>query len=218
MRKYDGIIFDLDGTLWDGAETAARGWGLALESCGVHDVRISPDDIRSVAGQPFEVCVRTLFPGLPDSSSTEFLRALDTGERALFAARGGRIFDGVREGIELLSAEYELYLVSNCQHWYLDCFWKQSGLRHWFSSWDCHGASGVAKEEMIKRMIHRHGIGESIYIGDTAGDRQAAAAAGVDFGYVSYGFGKVADSTRTFATFGELVAWFRRLDNRETVS
>lgn len=132
VRNYDGIIFNLDGTLWDGAETAARGWGLALESCGIRDFEIGADDIRSVAGQPFEVCVQTLFPGLPASSSVEFLRALDAGERADFRARGGRIFEGVARGVEMLFRDYKLFLVGNCQDWYLDCFWRQSGLRRFF--------------------------------------------------------------------------------------
>jgi phosphoglycolate phosphatase len=218
VRRHDGIIFDLDGTLWDGAETAAKGWGLALQSCGVRGVEVSADDIRSVAGQPFEVCVRTLFPGLPDSSGAEFLHALDAGERALFEAHGGRIFPGVAEGMELLSADHDLFIVSNCQQWYLECFWMQYSLRRHFASWDCHGASGAPKSEMIERIVDRYGVMNPIYIGDTEGDRQAADAAGVDFGYASFGFGRVAAPAPAFASFGELVAWFGRPDVRDAAS
>ncbi len=38
--KYDGIIFDMDGTLWDSAENVARSWDLA---CG--EERFTKSDI-----------------------------------------------------------------------------------------------------------------------------------------------------------------------------
>ena len=30
--KYDGILFDLDGTLWDATEAIRVSWAMALES------------------------------------------------------------------------------------------------------------------------------------------------------------------------------------------
>jgi phosphoglycolate phosphatase len=71
---------------------------------------------------------------------------------------------------------------------------------------------------MIERIVDRYGVMNPIYIGDTEGDRQAADAAGVDFGYASFGFGRVAAPAPAFASFGELVAWFGRPDVRDAAS
>lgn len=210
MKQYDGVIFDLDGALWDAAEASAKGWNSALQSCGVRGFKVSADDIRGVSGKPFDVCVQTVFPRLPASSRLDVLRALEAHERDVIEVRGGRVFEGVVEGIQQLSDHYKLFLISNCQEWYLESFWKQFGLQRFFSDWDCHGSSRASKAAMIEAVVHRYGLDESIYIGDTEGDSLAADAAHVDFGYVSYGFGQVEDATVIFSSFGELVAWFQK--------
>ena len=45
----DGLVFDLDGTLWDAAAASTLGWNLALEEMGAVS-RVTVDDIRSVSG------------------------------------------------------------------------------------------------------------------------------------------------------------------------
>jgi hypothetical protein len=74
-----------------------------------------------------------------------------TVERArllpLFTAReqevvnraGGTLYSGVKIGMPQLARVYRLFLVSNCQAWYLACFLDHSGLRSCFTGWDCYG-------------------------------------------------------------------------------
>lgn len=83
MIRYDSLIFDLDGTLWDAAETSAKGWNVALESQGFGDKAVSADDVRRVSGMPFDACVRTLFPESSLSSGGDLFQVLDAGERSL---------------------------------------------------------------------------------------------------------------------------------------
>ena len=40
-----GIIFDMDGTLWDSAEQVAASWSLALYQCGYADVVVTKEDM-----------------------------------------------------------------------------------------------------------------------------------------------------------------------------
>jgi phosphoglycolate phosphatase-like HAD superfamily hydrolase len=49
----DSIIFDLDGTLWSACEASAKGWTAALQELG-YDQTITPSDIGSVTGMPFD--------------------------------------------------------------------------------------------------------------------------------------------------------------------
>ena len=43
-----GIIFDMDGTLWDSAENVAKSWELALQQCGYEDVPVTKEDMYRV--------------------------------------------------------------------------------------------------------------------------------------------------------------------------
>jgi phosphoglycolate phosphatase len=205
LKHYDGIIFDLDGTLWDASEATAKGWNIALGSLGC---AVSAEDIKTVSGKPFEECVETLLPHVSIASHRDLFIALDAQERLSIETHGGLVYEGVVEGIARLAEHYALFLVSNCQQWYLECFWRHVGLQPYFTDWDCFGASKLPKPKMIEGITHRHGLAQPIYIGDTDGDQRAAVAAQIDFGHTSYGFGQTVNSTVAFSSFNDLVAWF----------
>lgn len=184
------------------------GWNAALESSDI-DWPVSRDAIRSVSGKPFDACVTALFPHIPAADSPALTKTLESYERSFVESDGGEAYPSVVDGVETLARQYRLFLVSNCQDWYLEAFWKHIPVQSFFEGWDCHGMSGISKAEMLEGIVVRHELGEAIYIGDTMGDAQASEAAGMDFGFVSYGFGSVAGADLTFASFGDLLAWFR---------
>ncbi len=205
--KPDALVFDLDGTLWDAAAASTYGWNLALEELGASQ-RVTVDDIRSVSGRPFVRCVEILLPGLspaPDS----MLQQLEARERTGIELMAGVLYDGVAYGLARLSARYPLFLVSNCPAWYLDEFFRVSGLRGCFAGWDCHGLSGAPKSRMLRQLSDTHRLAAAVYVGDTQGDREAAERAGMDFVFVSYGFGHIDPAAErpppSFAGFSELV-------------
>lgn len=204
--RPDALVFDLDGTLWDAAAASAEGWNLALGEMGVEQ-RVDEAGVRSVSGTPFEQCVRVLLPGLcPPSEAT--VAALDSGERKMIEAGGGTLYPGVAEGLRRLSEAYRLFVVSNCPDWYLDLFLQMTGLRGCFTAWDCHGSSGLPKSEMLRNLLQKQGLQRAVYVGDTHGDRQAAEAAGLEFAFVRYGFGRTEAPALAFSDFGEVVEHF----------
>ena len=208
MKRYDALIFDLDGTLWNAASASAKGWNIALRELGLLYIYLSAEDIERVTGNPFEQCVKMLLPNISFTEFPNLIQSLDTHEKKIIEDEGGKLYSGVAEGIRELVSHYRLYLISNCQTWYLECFWKYSKLQNFFSDWDCHGSSHLPKRDMIKKMVNEYRLKEAIYIGDTLGDKQASEEALVDFGYMAYGFGHVEDSTLAFSSFQNLVTFF----------
>ena len=204
--RPDALIFDLDGTLWDAAAASTYGWNLALEEMGLAQ-RVTDAGIRSVSGKPFPECVSTLLPELAPWPP-ELQEHLEVRERTGIELIAGELYPGVDEGLRRLAARYPLFLVSNCPAWYLEEFFRHSGLRDLFTGWDCWGLSGIPKPGMLLNLAERYHLGRAVYVGDTKGDRAATEAAGLEFAFVEYGFGDMEDVRLSFATFEGLVAHF----------
>ncbi len=173
--RPDGLIFDLDGTLWDAAAASTFGWNLVLEEMDLPH-RVTDDGIRSVSGRPFPECVRTLLPDLSPWPAA-LQKRLEAGERTGIEWMAGDLYPGVAEGLVRLAAQYPLFLVSNCPGWYLDEFFRHTGLRELFRAWDCWGLSGIAKSGMLLNLAETHRLERAVYVGDTEGDRSATARA-----------------------------------------
>ena len=120
---------------------------------------------------------------------------------------GGDFFDGALEGIRQLSERYKIFLVSNCQEWYLELFLDISNLRSVLTGFDCHGLSGLPKNEMLSRLKDNHSLHYPVYIGDTAGDETAAELAGMAFIHVAWGFGQPEGRPKTVNAFSELLGY-----------
>ena len=53
--KHKGIIFDMDGTLWDSAENVAKSWNKAIADYGYERAPITKEDMYSVMGKTMDV-------------------------------------------------------------------------------------------------------------------------------------------------------------------
>jgi phosphoglycolate phosphatase len=202
----DALIFDLDGTLWDAAAASTYGWNLALEEMGLPQ-RVTIDGIRSVSGRPFPECVETLLPEL-SPASVATLELLESRERTGIESIAGDLYPDVADGLTRLAGRFPLFVVSNCPGWYLEEFFRHTGLAGHFTGWDCHGLSGVPKARMLLNLAAAHHLTRAVYVGDTQGDQTAAQGAGMNFAFVRYGFGRADGDGLSFADFGELAAHF----------
>jgi phosphoglycolate phosphatase len=211
MTHVDALIFDIDGTLWNASPASAKGWNLGLAKLGI-ERKVSVEQIERVAGHPFAQCVDTLLPGLRARYSA-LLDTLNDYEIEIVKSEGGEFFDGVLDGITQLASAYKVFLVSNCQEWYLNLFLDFSGLRSMLAGFDCHGMSGLPKPDMLARIRSTHALTNPVYIGDTAGDETAAKMANMAFIYVSWGFGKPEGEPKTVNSFTELLRYLSLEDN-----
>jgi phosphoglycolate phosphatase len=204
----DAVIFDIDGTLWNASSASARGWNLGLAQLGIRN-RVTAEQIAMVAGSPFEDCVEALLPGMSVRHPSLF-EVLCRYERAGVKRDGGKLYDGAFEAVSLLANKFDVFLVSNCQDWYLELFLDFSGLGPLLSGVDCHGRSSLPKNEMLSRMKRLQSPAAPVYVGDTAGDEAAAATAGITYIHASWGFGQPKGDPITVNSFAELLALLER--------
>ncbi|MFA6376809.1 MAG: HAD-IA family hydrolase [Candidatus Paceibacterota bacterium] len=213
--ENDAIIFDIDGTLWNACAATAKGWNDGLEKLGIKKI-IFPLQIENLAGKTQEEAVNILFPGLY-GTYPNLVETLDICESDAIRTQGGMFYGGVIDGIKKLASHYKIFIVSNCTDWYVRVFLDFSKFEPVISGFDCNGMSGLPKNEMLARMRKDFSLENPVYVGDTASDEEATRSAGMDFVYVSYGFGKPKGNPKTFDSFADLVGYFTENMSRNMV-
>lgn len=123
MTSYDSIIFDLDGTLCNVSVALAKGWTATFQKHRLINHTISANTVKDFLEMPFKKFISKILPDRSISNDSEILKALVENEKRFVEAEGGYIYNGVANGIVVLAANYKLFIVSNCQDWYLDSFW-----------------------------------------------------------------------------------------------
>lgn len=206
--KYKALIFDLDGTLWDANNQCTEAWNRVLNRLG-YERRISLEEMNSATGKPIDEIIEELLPGIRQEHS-DITLLLNEMEKEIIGRSGAYIYSGVKEKLSELSSFYKIFIVSNCQEWYLKEFFRFSCIEKYLSGWNCHGSSGIEKHGMISGIIKKHGIKEAVYIGDTVHDRDSALLCGIDFIHMTYGFGGPIDGAVSFGSFEELYGYLMR--------
>lgn len=189
--KYDGILFDLDGTLWNATEAIAVAWQMALEDAP--DISRPPtvEELQGVMGMTAEELMAALFPHITPERGAELFERCCQVENDYLLRHGGKLYKGMEELLDTLSRQVPLAIVSNCNTEYAPCFLKAHKLEKYFADWECSGRTGLPKGENIKLVVERNHLQAPVYVGDTTMDYEATRVAGVPFIHAAYGFGKV---------------------------
>ena len=205
MNKIDGIIFDLDGTLWDSCETVARAWQSAAGKLSYVQRTVTTEDVRSIAGLPYDVIYQKLFPNLREEQRNELRELCAKEELIQVNKNGGRLYEGLEDTLQYLKEKkYRLFIVSNCQSGYIEAFMDHHKLRHYFDDCECFGSAERPKAENISEIIRRNNLHSAVYIGDTQGDMEAAKKSGVPFIYARYGFGQLGQQEQMISRLTDL--------------
>jgi phosphoglycolate phosphatase len=209
--NFDGLIFDLDGTLWDCTAATTDSCNRGYEHFGINK-RVTQDFIKSITGKPTTECVDILLEGVADSIKIQASKCFDELEVAEIKQQARTsLYQGVSEGLRELQKHYSLYLVSNCSVDYLELFQQNSGVAELFLDFECFGRTQEIKSENIKSLVKRQNLKSACYIGDTAGDEEAALTAEVHFFHAAYGFGKPKGNHVAFDNFDQLTRYFLEL-------
>ncbi|MBQ6321682.1 MAG: HAD family hydrolase [Lachnospiraceae bacterium] len=205
MKK--GIIFDLDGTLWDSCEAIAASWNEYVAKYA-QDVQrtFTGETMRALCGLTMTEFGDALFGDLDEKRRYALTDACCEYEVEYLSVprEGVFIVEGLRPVLEELKKEYPLYIVSNCQKGYIEDFLINSKMGDLFEDLECFGDTGQKKSFNIRLLKNRNHLDEAIYVGDTQGDYDSAVEAGVLFVHAAYGYGTIDRDVPAAANISEL--------------
>lgn len=203
--ECDGLIFDMDGTLWDAVDSYVTIWNKTIDDCGLSRQHVTRADLITLMGRQLDYILAKLIPG-PEGRSPQVLDRLFANETDMMPRLGGRLYAGVTETMSRLHGRIPLFVVSNCGRGNLENFLDVSGLRPLITDHLSQGETGKPKSANISTVVERYNLKTPYYVGDTATDAEAARTAGTGMIWCRYGFGHVDAPDYIIDSFAELLA------------
>ena len=195
MKRYDAVIFDLDGTLLDTAEGIYRSVGYVIEKLNLTSP--TPEVMRTFIGPPMQHSFARIYGLDKDAAdrAAAMFRDRYKEDDILLAAP----YEGIYETLEALGEAGIKTAVAT----YKRQDYAEKILVHFGFDRICDAMCGsdfegkLTKKDIIDNAIKAVTSSEDarvVMVGDSDNDAIGAAERGVDFIAVTYGFG-FADST-----------------------
>ena len=199
-----GIIFDMDGTLWDSADGVAKSWTQVIHNEYKKDMDITEADVKSVMGKTMDVIAQIVFPELDKEAQQALLEKCCDWENEYLRRNGGKLYPELEDTLKKLKENYHLYIVSNCQSGYIEAFLDYYSFERYFEDIECYGNNEKSKGENIRLVMDRNELDQAIYVGDIQGDYDATMQAGAAFVHAKYGFGTINTKVAEIEKFSDL--------------
>lgn len=187
--RYDMIIFDLDGTLWETEYISYKTANAVLKKYE-EDKEITMEVVKSTMGCTYAETAEMYMPYYDVEKREKILGQMLDLNAQILAEFGGNVYKNLKETLDVLSKDYKLAIVSNCADGYIESFLNSSKLDKYFVDYMAAAKYKVTKAEAIRQVIQRNDINSAIYVGDTINDYKATLGAEVDFIQAKYGFGE----------------------------
>ena len=213
MQKY-GVIFDLDGTLWDVTDTTVYSANEIARKYGLPEV--SKAAVVNSFGLPKEGSAKNFFPDLPLEKSLPYVDEIISQNIDNLFLRGGYLYPDLADMLEVINRKYALFIVTNSpKKRYAESFIVTSDTAKYFCDYCSAGELGLTKAEAIAKIVSDNKLDAAVYVGDTVMDRISAKEAGIGFIYADYGFGQIEDAEFTISALNELPAALERAFNKQ---
>ena len=204
--KYESLIFDIDGTLWDSRALVAEGYNIQLDKEGLSHLAVTKDDLTPLFGKVMTDLADAILATIPAPERYDIMDRCMHTENDYLARNECRIgYPDVRQTIAKLSEKHRIFIVSNAQCGYPELCIEKLGLTPYVSGHMCFGDTGTSKGKTIRTLMAKHGISDAIYIGDTQGDYEATVEADIPFIWCSFGFGNPEGYEAKIDTFAQLL-------------
>lgn len=204
------MIFDVDGTLWDTTDAAARIWSdVAAKYPEVKD-EVTAEKLKNLYGLPLEDIAEKLFVSVPRETAIRVMEECVRVQCPILAKGGASLIGDVAGAFGKLRERYRIFIVSNCRSGYIEAMLEAHGLAGLVDDFTCPGDTGLLKADNIRLICERNHLPlrAAVYVGDTLPDEVAAHAAGVPFVFAEYGFGRCENPDYRIADIMELTELF----------
>ena len=192
--KFDGLILDVDGTIWNTTGIVAEAWNKTIDDNFPQVAHVTADILKGQFGKTMDVIADNLF-GILTSAEKKLLmeKCCIYEQKALLENAVDITYEGVLDTLKKLSAQLPIFIVSNCQSGYIELVIEKNRITSLIKDFECFGNTGKSKGENIRLIVERNGLKNPVYVGDTQGDYEACKEANVPFIWAAYGFGKPED-------------------------
>ncbi|MCR4887696.1 MAG: HAD family hydrolase [Ruminococcus sp.] len=199
-----GLIFDMDGTLWDSSANVALSWTEKVKELGYERPDITQQDIMGVMGLTMDKIADKLFGDLSKDERMKLLQLCCDNENDYLRRHGGILYPDLEDTFIRLKEKYSLFIVSNCQSGYIETFLEYYGFGKYFDDIECYGNNLKEKGDNIALIVKRNDLEKAYYIGDIQGDYDATMKAGINFIHAAYGFGTINETVPELEKFSAL--------------
>lgn len=194
MNKFDGLILDVDGTIWNTTGIVADAWNKIIDEKYPQVPHVTAEILKGQFGKTMDVIADNLFGMLKAEEKKILMKECCSNEqKAILENQIDITYEGVLNTLQRLYKKIPLFIVSNCQSGYIELVMKKNGITQLIKDFECFGNNGLPKDKNISLIAERNGLKKPVYVGDTQGDYEACKKAGVPFIWASYGFGKPED-------------------------
>ena len=188
--RYESLIFDIDGTLWDSRALVAEGYNIQLKAEGLAHLCVDAETLKPLFGKVMTEIADSILASIPEKDRYDLMeRCMETENRYLFENECKIGYPGILETVRELAKRYRLFIVSNSQCGYPELCMDNLGLTPYIEGHLCFGDTGTSKGKTIRTLMEKHNIQSCAYIGDTQGDYEATVEADIPFLWCAYGFG-----------------------------
>ena len=148
MKK--AVLFDLDGTLWHTCDVILPVWNDILKKHKETTKQITLEEMNSYMGKTVEQIASIMLPELPLENSVAIVKECCAEQIPSLRKTGGHLYDNLESTLEILSKNYFLGIISNCQCGYIEAFLFAHKLEKYFSDFEMSGRTNLTKGENIK--------------------------------------------------------------------
>lgn len=191
--NHDGILFDLDGTLWEVMNETYHSANIVTKKYNMDEIPLNK--ICSTFGFNSLETAKSYFPNLDIKTALKISAEISEVNIDYLQKNGGHLYPHLEDTLKNLSYNYSLFIVSNSGHTqYIEAFLNSSGLSKYFKDYIAASALNLTKADAILKIKKDYDLKKAIYIGDTKKDLEATLVAKVPFIHARYGFCKNLDT------------------------
>lgn len=201
----DGIIFDVDGTIWDTTPIVEKAWNYALDELDLSYAHVTAKTLQGLFGLPMMDIIKAILPNESEEVWEKFKPLCYQREDEFLEREPGILYPEMEKSFKALSEKCNLYIVSNCQGGYIELLLRKTGFNKYVKDFTCPAYTDELKAGNIKIICERNDIKNPLYVGDTQMDANACKEAGVPIVFASYGFGNIEAPDYVIKSISELV-------------